>query len=73
MLFVHSHPSHRRGGRPRPAAAAQGGRQQQANGILRFYTDDAPGIKVGPTIVLVMSLSFIGIVVLLHIYGKLRS
>ena len=41
-------------------------------GILRFYTDDAPGLKIGPTAVLVMSLLFIAFVVLLHIWGKFR-
>ena len=42
-------------------------------GILRFYTDDSPGIKIGPNTVLIGSLSFIGLVVMLHIWGKLRS
>ncbi|KAJ0987678.1 hypothetical protein J5N97_006034 [Dioscorea zingiberensis] len=28
--------------------------------MLRFYTDDAPGLKMSPTVVLVMSLCFIG-------------
>jgi protein transport protein SEC61 subunit beta len=41
--------------------------------ILQFYTDDSPGLQVGPTTVLVASLSFVGIVVLLHILGKFRS
>jgi len=40
-------------------------------GILRFYSEDAPGLKIGPTTVLVLSLLFIGFVVLLHIWGKL--
>mmetsp|Transcript_6515 Transcript_6515/g.9817 ORF Transcript_6515/g.9817 Transcript_6515/m.9817 type:complete len:108 (-) Transcript_6515:260-583(-) len=40
---------------------------------LRFYTDDAPGLKIGPTMVLVLSLLFIGFVVLLHIYGKMTG
>jgi len=40
-------------------------------GLLRFYTDDAPGLKIGPTTVLVLSLLFIGAVVMLHIWGKL--
>jgi len=44
---------------------------QENAGILRFYTDDAPGLKIGPTTVLVLSLLFIGFVVLLHIWGKL--
>merc|ERR1711971_832235 len=36
----------------------------------RFYTDDSPGIKVGPVPVLVMSLLFIACVFMLHIWGK---
>ncbi|XP_066156149.1 protein transport protein Sec61 subunit beta [Euwallacea fornicatus] len=39
-------------------------------GMWRFYTDDSPGIKVGPVPVLVMSLTFIASVFLLHIWGK---
>ena len=42
-------------------------------GILRFYTEDAPGLKIGPTTVLVLSLMFVGFVVLLHVWGKFRS
>ncbi|CAM9592953.1 unnamed protein product, partial [Ascophyllum nodosum] len=61
--------------RPQPgargAAAAKGGPNQQ--GILRFYTDDAPGLRIGPTVVLVFSLAFIGCVVLLHIWGKFKG
>lgn len=39
--------------------------------MLRFYTDDAPGLKMSPTVVLVMSLCFIGFVTALHVSGKL--
>nr|ABG24204.1 putative transport protein [Gymnadenia conopsea] len=39
--------------------------------MLRFYTDDAPGLKMSPTVVLVMSLCFIGFVTALHVFGKL--
>ncbi|GJQ83848.1 putative protein transport protein Sec61 subunit [Trypoxylus dichotomus] len=39
-------------------------------GMWKFYTDDSPGIKVGPVPVLVMSLLFIGSVFMLHIWGK---
>ena len=54
-------------------AAAGGGRPQGAgSNILQFYTDDSPGLQVGPTTVLVASLSFVGVVVLLHIWGKFR-
>ena len=52
------------GGGGRPAGAG--------NNILQFYTDDSPGLQVGPTTVLVASLSFVGVVVLLHIWGKFR-
>jgi protein transport protein SEC61 subunit beta len=41
--------------------------------ILQFYTDESPGLQVGPTTVLIASLSFVGVVVLLHIVGKFRS
>lgn len=39
-------------------------------GMWRFYTEDSPGIKVGPVPVLVMSLIFIASVFMLHIWGK---
>jgi len=47
----------------RPPAASTGS-------MWRFYTDDSPGIKVGPVPVLVMSLLFIASVFMLHIWGK---
>jgi len=50
-------------GRSRAAAANSGG-------MWRFYTDDSPGIKVGPVPVLIMSLAFIASVFMLHIWGK---
>jgi len=39
-------------------------------GMWRFYTEDSPGLKVGPVPVLVMSLIFIASVFILHILGK---
>ncbi|PRQ35562.1 putative protein transport protein SecG/Sec61-beta/Sbh [Rosa chinensis] len=41
------------------------------NNILRFYTDDAPGLKISPTVMLFMSLYFIGFVTTLHVFSKL--
>ncbi|EAW67877.1 protein transport protein Sec61 subunit beta-like [Pan paniscus] len=38
--------------------------------MWRFYTEDSPGLKVGPVPVLVMSLLFISSVFMLHIWGK---
>ena len=42
-----------------------------SSNMLRFYTDDAPGLKISPTVVLVMSLCFTGFVTALHVFGKL--
>jgi len=39
-------------------------------GMWKFYSEDSPGIKVGPVPVLVMSLLFIASVFVLHIWGK---
>ncbi|KAI9077104.1 hypothetical protein K1719_040926 [Acacia pycnantha] len=52
------------------SSASVGGGSGPAN-MLRFYTDDAPGLKISPTVVLVMSLCFIGFVTALHVFGKL--
>ncbi len=56
------------GARTSGAAARAGG--TSSGGMWRFYTDDSPGIKVGPVPVLVMSLLFIACVFMLHIWGK---
>lgn len=50
---------------PRKAAGAG-----NSAGMWRFYTEDSPGIKVGPVPVLIMSLIFIASVFMLHIWGK---
>ncbi|XP_009803937.1 protein transport protein Sec61 subunit beta-like [Nicotiana sylvestris] len=39
--------------------------------MLQFYTDDSPGLKISPNVVLVMSIGFIAFVALLHVMGKL--
>lgn len=49
---------------------AGGGGGAGAAGMWRFYSEDSPGIKVGPVPVLVMSLLFIASVFMLHIWGK---
>ncbi|GAB2275107.1 hypothetical protein Dimus_009872 [Dionaea muscipula] len=48
-----------------------GGGGAGGGNMLRFYTDDAPGLKITPTVVLVMSLCFIGFVTTLHVFGKI--
>merc|ERR1712129_305981 len=52
-----------------PAVTTRAG-GTSSGGMWRFYTDDSPGIKVGPVPVLVMSLPFIACVFMLHIWGK---
>jgi protein transport protein SEC61 subunit beta len=44
--------------------------QMNDNSMWKFYTEDSPGIKVGPVPVLIMSLAFIASVFILHIWGK---
>lgn len=42
-----------------------------AGTMLQFYTDDAPGLKISPNVVLIMSIGFIAFVAILHVVGKL--
>ncbi|KAL3530592.1 hypothetical protein ACH5RR_009914 [Cinchona calisaya] len=58
------------GGSTGGGSGSLGGGSNSSN-MLRFYTDDAPGLKISPTVVLVMSLCFIGFVTALHVFGKL--
>jgi protein transport protein SEC61 subunit beta len=39
--------------------------------MLQFYTDEAAGCKMSLNTVLIMSIGFIAIVAMLHVYGKL--
>ncbi|XP_050371143.1 protein transport protein Sec61 subunit beta [Argentina anserina] len=61
----------RLGGGGSSSSAGMGGGSGAGNNMLSFYTDDAPGLKISPTVVLVMSLCFIGFVTALHVFGKL--
>jgi len=49
--------------------AAKGGAANSS--ILKFYTDDSPGLKITPVVVLVMSVCFIGFVTILHAMSKI--
>ena len=42
-------------------------------GGLKYFSEESTGFKISPKTVLIMSLIYIGIVVLLHIYAKLGS
>mmetsp|Transcript_5090 Transcript_5090/g.8886 ORF Transcript_5090/g.8886 Transcript_5090/m.8886 type:complete len:100 (-) Transcript_5090:126-425(-) len=62
------------GSSSKPSARPAGMQNNAAQGLfsLRLYNDDAPGLRVGPTAVLVFSLVYIASVVLLHVWAKLR-
>jgi len=46
---------------PMPAASA---------GLLRFFEEDTPGVKVGPEVVLMMSIGLVAVSLFLHIVFK---
>ena len=46
---------------------------KKASSGLSYFSEDSAGLKIQPKTVLIMSLVYIGIVVLLHIYSKLGS
>ncbi|KAF8502398.1 Sec61beta family-domain-containing protein [Gautieria morchelliformis] len=56
-------------GRPNSSRAAGAG--GSSNTMLRLYTDDSPGLRIDPFIVLVLSLSFIASIFFLHIAAKI--
>ena len=56
--------------RPTGGAAAAGG-GGGASTMLQFYTDETAGRKMSPNAVLIMSIGFIAIVAVLHVFGKL--
>ncbi|KAF7070017.1 hypothetical protein CFC21_075578, partial [Triticum aestivum] len=49
------------------AAGGGGG----ASTMLQFYTDEAAGRKMSPNAVLIMSIGFVAVVAVLHVFGKL--
>merc|ERR1712154_80525 len=55
---------------PTARSKAPGGGTGAGGTMWRFYSEDSPGLKVGPVPVLVMSLLFIASVFMLHIWGK---
>lgn len=46
---------------------------KKSSGGLNYFSEDSTGFKIQPKTVLIMSLVYIGIVVLLHIYSKLGA
>ncbi|KAJ9161447.1 hypothetical protein NKR19_g2207 [Coniochaeta hoffmannii] len=55
----------------RPTSTRAAGAGGSSSTMLRLYTDESPGLKVDPVVVLVLSLVFIFSVVALHIIAKI--
>lgn len=56
--------------RRRRTAGGGGAAGGGASTMLRFYTDEAAGRMISPNTVLIMSVGFIAVVALLHVFGK---
>lgn len=50
----------------RPSSTRAAGAGGSSGTMLKLYTDESPGLKVDPVVVLVLSIGFIFSVVLLH-------
>ncbi|PAN30122.1 hypothetical protein GQ55_5G275400 [Panicum hallii var. hallii] len=57
--------------RRRRTTSGAGGGGGGASSMLQFYTDEAAGAKMSPNTVLIMSIGFIALVAMLHVFGKL--
>ncbi|KAI9747166.1 MAG: Arf guanine nucleotide exchange factor sbh1 [Chaenotheca gracillima] len=57
----------------RPTSTRSAGAGGSSSTMLRLYTDESPGLKVDPVVVLVLSLGFIFSVVALHIIAKITK
>lgn len=44
-----------------------------SSGGAKYFSEESAGFRIAPKTVLIMSLIYIGIVVLLHIYAKLGT
>lgn len=57
--------------RPTGGAGGAAGGGGSASTMLQFYTDETAGRKMSPNAVLIMSIGFIAVVAVLHVFGKL--
>jgi len=55
----------------RPSSTRAAGAGGSTSTMLKLYTDESPGLKVDPVVVLVLSLVFIFSVVALHVIAKI--
>ncbi|KAG8951389.1 Arf guanine nucleotide exchange factor sbh1 [Tulasnella sp. 424] len=54
----------------KPNSTRSAGAGGSSNTMLRLYTDDSPGLRVDPFVVMVLSISFIGSIFFLHLSAK---
>ena len=57
----------------RTGAANAAARPQSKGNQFAFFTEESQGLKLSPKTVLILSLLYMGIVVLLHIFGKVKG
>ncbi|KAH9845042.1 Protein transport protein Sec61 subunit beta [Teratosphaeria destructans] len=57
----------------RPSSTRAAGAGGSSSTMLRLYTDESPGLKVDPFVVMVLSIGFIISVVALHIIAKITK
>jgi protein transport protein SEC61 subunit beta len=55
------------------AANAAARPQNRPGNQFAFFQEESSGLKVSPKTVLILSLLYMGIVVLLHIFGKIKT
>ncbi|KAG8854721.1 Arf guanine nucleotide exchange factor sbh1 [Tulasnella sp. 330] len=55
----------------KPNSSRAAGAGGSSNTMLRLYTDDSPGLRIDPFVVMVLSISFIGSIFFLHLSSKL--
>ncbi|QIX01277.1 hypothetical protein AMS68_006794 [Peltaster fructicola] len=54
----------------RPSSTRAAGAGGSSSTMLKLYTDESPGLKVDPFVVMVLCIGFIISVVALHIFAK---
>ncbi|KAJ9659141.1 Arf guanine nucleotide exchange factor sbh1 [Neophaeococcomyces mojaviensis] len=57
----------------RPSSTRAAGAGGSSGTMLRLYTDESPGLKVDPMVILFLSLGFIFSVVALHLIAKVTK
>ncbi|THC90564.1 hypothetical protein EYZ11_009965 [Aspergillus tanneri] len=55
----------------RPSSTRSAGAGGSSGTMLKLYTDESPGLRVDPVVVLVLSLGFIFSIVGLHVIAKI--